>query len=62
MLLERLLERQPQPPLEALDPLDDPLDVDVEIGQVAAELARAVCRRDPGWGGSAVATVLSIVA
>ena len=36
MALERLLHREAEAPLEPLDALDDPLDVEVEVGQVAA--------------------------
>ena len=38
MVGERLLHREPEPPLQALDPLDDSLDVDVEVGKRPVQL------------------------
>ena len=50
MVLERVLHHEPQAPLDALDALDDPLDIEIEVGQVAAELLEPLVDVVCEWG------------
>ena len=54
MFVERVLHHEPQAPLDSLDALDDPLDVEIEVGEVAAELLEALVDMVCGSGGLVV--------